>query len=371
MNPMVSLGDRFQGGSLNQVQAVGDRVIKSYRGSISRGMEKLQQEAQWLNAVPPDLTNRYPFAFPTVLKFESKATTKSYLSQLHLTKIDRPTITKSILLGEIDSETACRATALALDFLVEQVYPLRNDIADPNTIYRSYHAKRIALARKYLRRLPYLQPLLGAAELRVNGITCPTINQFLAWLDANNSKVFKSQVLTAMHGNLHCDNILFKPEVSLDSQDDISLIDPRGDLLGPAHYDFAKLLITLEAYYDEIHYGGFEVNSRLNGRAFDIEIELDTRFNPVYEALLGAVQPYVSRFAQLEDVDPTEFVSIIWTTQCIHILSFSFYHAYRLDTHPDRILAFFAIFALISRRLIGSRGRKISYDFQESRLEIE
>jgi hypothetical protein len=217
-------------------------------------------------------------------------------------------------------------------------------------MYAKYHSQRLSLARKYLRRLPYLAPILDASGILVNGIHCPSVNQFLAWLDTYSTKIFLSGRAVAMHGNFHLDNILIDKTQS-PSKQDVTFIDPRGDFLGSPHYDIAKLLITLEAYYDEIHYDGASVKLRQIGRFCEVGLEVDESCSPIYTQCLLAIKDYLPKFAAIEGLSSSQLLFAIYTCQCIHILSFCFYHAYRIDASPSRIKAFLAIFALLVRRL--------------------
>lgn len=364
----MNLIDDFAGGSLNEVVAIDDRVIKRYKGSLDRGPEKLREEYQWLSVIPGDLRTRYPLAFPVALGFHGGSGLEG--TELHVSLIPRTSITKALLRDEITGTTAARYIGLSLRFLEEELYPLRGGSLTPRDLYSRYHAARIALARKYLRRLPYLAPLLDAGGLRVNGVECPSINEFLSWLDAHAEDVFVGGRLVAVHGNFHPDNVLIDLNEPPSAQA-LTFVDPRGDLVGPAHYDLAKLLITLEAYYDEIHYGGFELEARAVGRFFDFHIDIDRSHDAAYQECLKAAAEHLATFAGADGVADDTFLLAVYACEIIHILSFCFYHAYRADTDPNKIRAFLAILALLVRRLflMWENGRVLPFPVHRLLLE--
>lgn len=344
-----SLSSSLAGGSLCEVLAEGGTIIKRYRGPIARGKEKLIREYEWFKAIDPKIALKYPTLFPKALKLLSN--TEHGETELHLSRLPRPTLSKAILNREINGNDAAAALSGALDLLIKVVYTMRQGNTDPVKGYRSYHAERIALARKHLRRLPYMQPILDASELVVNGAVCPSLNQFLAWLDAKNTEVFVSSRLCAFHGNFHLDNILYDSQSKdlLDQQ--LSFIDPRGELLGFAHYDFSKVLITLEGYYDEIHYEQCRVVGKVRGNAYELNLEVSKDYDAVYSAGLEVLLSRLSAFANVEGVSPSTFVRMVLASECVHILSFAFYHAYNPGAIPNRIRAYIAVWALLCRRL--------------------
>ncbi len=348
MEPTVI--DSLAGGSLCEVLAVGDTVVKRYRGPIARGKEKLIREHEWLCAVPTDVARCYPTLFPRPVKLISNA--ERGQTELHLTKLNRPTLSKAILSAQLTNVDVAAALQSAFDLLINVVYPMRRGSIESAKGYRSFHADRIALARKYLRRLPYMQPILDANEIIVNEVPCPSLNQFLTWLDAKNTEIFISRQLCAFHGNFHLDNILYDQSSSDPLSQRLSFIDPRGEMLGFPHYDFSKVLITLEAYYDEIHYGKCAVLGKLRGSAYELQITIASDYDEVYVTGLKVLGQQLQTFAHIEGVNPEQFVRMVLLSECIHILSFCFYHAYNPGTVPNRIRAYVAIWALLCRRLL-------------------
>ena len=358
--------DEFAGGSLNDVVALEDRIIKKYSGQIDRGFEKLHAEYQWFLKIPPKLTKELPYLFPQVLDFKYNEQSV----ELHMSRILRIALSKAILQGIISPDKAQSFLDISFDTLLNRIYTIRQGTIIAKIGYIQYHSNRLALARKYLRKLPYMYPILNSAEIIVNGISCPSINQFLSWLDLNAKEIFISEKVKSIHGNFHLDNILIDLNGN-PNYDKITFIDPRGDLLGYPHYDIGKLLITLEGYYDEIHYGGYKVKSKIRGNSYDIDLEINQEKSYHYQNCIKSIVSRIDEFSKVEGVSIPEFLWLIYTTECIHILSFCFYHAYRLDTKPDRIQAFIAVFALLARRLLTMwDDSQTPQDINENRLKV-
>lgn len=338
--------DGVAGGSLNSVRIEANRIIKSYDGLLERGYEKLRQEYNWLNALPEALSAS--FAKP----IELRDTGRGGAIELHLERVQKTAVTKAILSQALRPVDVAATVSYALSFLIDKLYPLRGDTWQANAVYERVHRSRITLAKKYLRRVPYLLPILECTSLRVNDVECPSVNKFLRWLDDNVPTCFVECKVVSFHGNFHLDNVLVTIPPLPTGSDAPVLIDPRGDLLGPAHADVSKLLITLEAYYDEIHYGEFRVDHRPSGREYIINLVVSEQYDEHYRAGLTVARDRLEAFADSEGVNREQFLRSTLVTECIHILSFCFYHAYRSDSNADALRAYIAVFGLLARRLM-------------------
>lgn len=365
----MSIVDDFTGGSLNDIIALEDHIIKKYTGSINRGSEKLRAEREWLIAVPTNLREKLPLLFPKIIDFKAEPNLNS--TELHVSRIPRISLSKAILYGLITPEKARLFLDTSLKVLLNELYPIRNDKIQPIMGYNLYHSKRLALARKYLRRLPYMLPILNAARITVNGISCPSINRFLSWLDSNARRIFVSRTLVAVHGNFHPDNILIDINRDNPSNFDISFVDPRGDLVGYPHYDIAKLLITLEGYYDEIHYERYDIDTKVRGNSYDLNLQINEQMSSHHQNCLLSVIKWIDEFTKSEKVTIPQFLWSVYTAECIHILSFCFYHAYGPNAEPNRIRAFIAIFALLAQRLFDMWASHTPLDIPKVRLSIK
>ena len=338
--------DDVTGGSLNSIRIDGDCVVKSYSGTLDRGYQKLKAEYAWLQCLPPSLIES--FAQPIQLRDDSSRKT----IELHLRRLQLTAVTKATLGGTLSAADVGEIVTTSLHFLLERLYPVRSDKWRGFALYESFHHKRITLAKKYLQRIPYMGPVLNCKEIAVNGVSCPSVNQFLLWLDRNHHKIYADCNVVAIHGNFHLDNILVTIPWSKNEICEVKYIDPRGDLYGPPHADLAKVFITLEAFYDEIHYGRFTLEHARQGARFAMNLQISSEHDAHYLSGLAAAVSFIERYAHTEGVSVRQFLRAMLVTECIHILSFSFYHAYRADTDPNRIRAFLAVFALLARRLM-------------------
>lgn len=359
----------FRGGSLNEIYVYENKIIKSYKGDIDRGFEKLRKENDWLNKISHILKDKFPYSLPTVIDFVDDK--ENNITELHLEKLPRQSFTKLILLdNNLDLSIFERKLDITLTFLIEHLYPIKKANMSPYDIYIVYHANRLALARRYFKTIPYISPILSASSLEINNISCPSINEFLAWLDAKAKDIFTSSNLFTYHGNFHLDNVLIS-NTSDFGMNAITLIDPRGDMLGPAHYDYSKILISLEGYYDEIHYEKFNLDYTKKGKIFSMNIDINDDKKDYYIRGLNVLLKYLDKFSKLESTDTKKFIIATYTSACVHILSFIFYHAYRETTPPNRIRAFFCLYALFAKKLMDMYNNDISVEISNKRLQIK
>ena len=359
----------FRGGSLNEICVCENKIIKSYKGNIDRGFEKLRKENDWLNKISRILKDKFPYSLPLVLDFIDDK--EKNLTELHLERLQRQSFTKLILLdNDLDISVFEKKLDITLTFLIENLYPIKKENMPPYDIYVLYHANRLALARRYFRTIPYISPILDATSLQINNISCPSVNEFLVWLDAKAKDIFTGSNLYTYHGNFHLDNVLISKEPDFDINA-ITFIDPRGDMLGPAHYDYSKILISLEGYYDEIHYEKFNLDYTKKGRIFSMNIEIDDDKKDYYIKGLNILLKYLDKFSELENVDKEKFIIATYTSACVHILSFIFYHAYRETTPPNRIRAFFCLYALFAKKLMDMYNNGVSIEIPNNRLQIK
>lgn len=345
--------DDVTGGSLNEVRFEGDRVVKSYSGSLERGYEKLRAEADWLAG----LSGSARALFAPLTDFRESAGPRR-VTELHLERVRRIAATKGVLAGTIGGKVVSEVVDRSLSCLLSDLYPIRADKWSGDQVYTVAHRPRILLAKKYLRKLPYVAPFFECSKLEVNGVDCPPVDRFLVWLDGHAREIFRPANVVAVHGNFHMDNVLV--EIPWQQGGGITFIDPRGDQLGPPHTDISKLLITLDSYYDEIHYGHFAVSTTRDGSRLRVNLTVHDEFHEVYRAGLRALKGRIADFAACEGVETSQFRRTVFVTQCIHVLSFCFYHAYREVPVVDRVRAYLAICSLLAKRAMDLSERPSS-----------
>ena len=362
--------ENFRGGSLSKIIVHTDRVSKIYSGELSRGSEKLKEEYRWFKEFPTSLTLKYPMIVPKVIDFIERDFPGGSHAELHLERLHRISMSKSILQGLITPERVLRYLDKSLSFLCKKLYPVRTEAMSAEELYDRYHRDRIAMALEYLRRIPELSSIINAEKIMVNRIECPSVSEFIRWLDDTYSQIFINCRVVAMHGNFHPDNLLIKPEYFA-SYNNITFIDPRGDLLGPAHYDFAKLLLTLEAYYDEINYGLFNVRLKEDGNTTKIAIAIDKKRFDIYSRCIEIIGEYVDLFVQSELCDIERFAPLVGIVECIHMISLCFYHSYRANGSLKITQAYLAIFSLLARRAVEAIKTRQGVSIPTKRLELE
>lgn len=335
----------FLGGSLAEIVPFPDRILKKYNGTISRGTEKIINEYKWLELLPAELKGT-SLIFPDVLSFSQNVEMSN--AELYISRIPRYTLAKSILQQVISTKDVRERLDKALNVLFHQIYTLRQGQISPQSGFVHFHRDRINLALKHLLTLDYFREIFDAHTVIVNSTPCPTIPEFLSWLDEKKDKIFTTQNLYSIHGNLQFDNILIEPN----DKSAVSFIDPRGDMLGFPHYDFAKLLTSIESYYHEIHNGLFQLQSIMSSTQYVIDLSIDQSFSFYYSECFDVMNDWLPIYANLEGAEIFDYIHIINVVHCIHILSFCFYHAFRAEKHPDNIKAYIGVFSLLARRIM-------------------
>lgn len=337
----------FYGTSLSLIDVGENKVIKKYTGDIYRGYEKLRNEKLWLEKIPARIKKQYPFCVPDILSFHES----EKKIELHLSLIPRIALTKGILKGKIDNQQAVLFMENAISLLTEIIYPTRNTRSSSDAIFQQYHSSRLFFANFHLQKISFVHDIFSANKIIVNGIECPSIFEVVNQISTRSSIYFQESCLVAFHGNLHFDNILVNINDSL-SIDKVTLIDPRGDLIGPPHYDFSKLLLTLEGYYDEISYNGFRINNFTNSTEVEIDIDINTEYSEIYKGCLKTLMLKLKLFSEIENISEEQFYLSSMVSEWVHVFSFLFYHYNKEPENINKILAFIAILALLGRRLM-------------------
>lgn len=336
--------DRPEGGSINEIRFERDSVVKSYSGSLERGYQKLREEYYWLSSLPGHLAQ----CFTRPVRYLDLADPR--LVELHLVREPKIAVAKGVLKGELNESQLEEIVRCVLEFLSKELYPVRTARMNGRSVYERYHRNRLLVATEYLRKHPVFGEPVEAAELVVNGESCPSVARFLDWAEENADRCFSDTRLVAMHGDTHLDNIL--TDVGWTGSPELTFIDPRGDLTGPAHYDFAKLLKALEGHYDVIHYGMCSVGFRGDDARYELFLDVERSFDGHYARGLAAALDNVEAYADAERVSVPDFMKATLFAECCHVLSFSFYHAYAPEPNHDRVRAYLAVFALMARRLM-------------------
>lgn len=342
------------GGSLSTIAFLDHEVHKSYCGPLTRGYDKLRKEYEWLQGALESLGSLVPRA----LALEETPRPRSIL--LRLERLQKVAVAKAMLSGLLTPGQVGAVVDTLFDSLTTSVYPIHTAHWTGSQIYDTCQRERINLARRYLQEIPYVWAFWTATSVTVNGIVCPTVSEFLGWLASNRSAIYRDSRVWAFHGNLHLDNVLVGVPFDTNGVPDIAVIDPRGDLLGPVHSDLAKLLITLEAGYDLIHYNRYSIELESELDNYNVTLRLSPELNVHYAEARSRALAWTPHLAEMEGVAEDVFLHAVHVTMCVHVLSFCFYHAYRADAVPSRVRSYLATFALLARRAMRAPGHPVA-----------
>lgn len=342
ITPIRSNLVRPEGGSLNATHTTRHEFVKSYDGKIPRGFEKLRREFHYLTELPPSVAAH----FSRVTAFHDDQ--QKHSTELRLERIRHPALAKAILRGIITPGRVKELLSAILSFLINDLYPIDSGESSGTNLYRKFHGTRLTHAFVLLTEIPEIVELVTAPQLNVNGLTCPSMRETILWLHKESADLFHDSRLVHAHGDTHLDNMMVTTQGPLD----FLLVDPRGESLLPAHYDFAKLMKALRAGYHPIHYGFYEIRTNPTSSNPRIDLYVDHSWNEHYRAGLSVLLSYLPAFADAENVAESQFSRAVQIAELAHVLSFSAYHAHRPEgCDINRVTAYLAIAALLARNL--------------------
>lgn len=357
----------LRGGSLAYVRDKGTLFEKHYSGPLLRGHQKLELEHEWYKAVTSLAYGRYPNLFPQTFLGELDHESKS---SLFIEKLPGVTITKLALQQQLSVPRAEIWFDIATHLLVDVIHPLRMSFGIDAPLEKHYW-RRLELAEPSLRNTPELNFLFAEPDIYINGIKSPSLGRLIRLLTSTKSKsILSSSQQVAIHGNFHLDNILISHH-GPPSPATVSFIDPRGDLLGPASYDIAKLMTTLHAYYDEIHYDHYLMSVSTVGMQTQVDLKISPAVNELYSRLLGRMKDMIGYYASMSRKSYDQFLHEIVIGELIHIISFTYYHLNRLDFQLSRVKAYCVVACLLGRSVESILDGTFSdSEFFDRRLEI-
>ncbi len=355
--------DHLVGGSMSDIRETATWIVKSYSGGLARGHQKLIEEHRWLSSLPRAIHQRSGILFPDSRIVVDSSSAKT---ELYIRKLPKITISKAIHCNAIDAVQAGEWADCALGLLFAQVYPIRSANTSKNEIVIQ-HARRLAFARGVFEKNLRFSNLCNKDYIVINGLTVMGLNNIEEQLLNKFSHFLRPGMTFAIHGNLHFDNILIEPDAS-PHHDAITFIDPRGDLLGPLHYDSAKLMTSAHSYYDEIHYGYFEISRTENGEyLFSVRPYQEQS----YKTLLEVGRARIIDYAALDKVTVDEMLSATLVCEALHTFSFAAYHASRTSPNHDRVEAYLLIAALLADKAMRFAGTPAIAEAYVSRLLLD
>lgn len=364
----VDTFNRLKGGSLSKLIDGGHFIVKHYDGYIERGHEKLAREFQWINNIGAELGDTWPTLVPRVSFFQLDG--KKRVSILTMEKVRRESLTKLIRSGRVGGDVPRKWLNLAVDHLFDHVYPIAS--TERAAFPPDQHLERLAIAERFLRLHGRIARLFDA-NLVVNGIPVPNLDQILRYLrsDAVAADLANFPDVT-FHGNFHADNVLVDASEA-PSQGGITLIDPRGELCGPAYYDISKILCTTRAYYDEVHYDAFSLADHGRG-SYSLAMSPGPgsfRAHDVYgdfrSDLLGKILG--GRYESMMG-NPDRLIRSSLICQVVHSISFSFYHVSKDNCSIDRVIAFLLIAAMNVREFVEADERGDLYGLMSKQVVL-
>jgi hypothetical protein len=334
------------GGSLNTTDYDESRglVVKRYDGPIPRGHDKLYAEAMYLDELPPHAAAHFNRRVSFAHRVGQPPTTT-----LELERHSLPAVAKALLSHQLTPSRTGQIVREMTRILLTDVYPVAQAIRPGREVFGTYHAARLS-AVPALASVPALAPMCTARSLRVNGVSVPNLHQIATWLRAAGPKAFAgSHTLVRAHMDSHLDNVL----ASTDGAVRVIFVDPRGDLIGPAHYDFAKTLKSCRSVYHEIHYGLFDLDHTVSAGECRVGLHVSDAYAAHRREGLHALIGSLGDYAAAEGLSVAAFVRAALVAELVHVISFSWYHANRPEgINARRVRAYLALASLLARRLM-------------------
>ncbi|HEX6461677.1 MAG TPA: hypothetical protein VFZ58_00195 [Candidatus Saccharimonadales bacterium] len=172
--------------------------------------------------------------------------------------------------GECTAFELSNLLATIYDRLLEDLY---HEIPGPkNALQRlDYIPLTIDRLKETRQQLPdnhFLQTIIGADQLMIDGVSYPGVTKTLR--RAQSFLEHEAVPATFNHGDLIFQDMLVDPVSK-----DFCLVDPNGDSVGYM-YDIAKTLLCLETSYDMFYHGEYSLETDLSNRNVpEITIRLD------------------------------------------------------------------------------------------------
>lgn len=310
----------FVGGSLSTIYQYGDIVIKEYAGKDPRGYEKLKKEVYFLQNLPPQVSNHFPKVLEVIDEKEYFAFSTPFYKNL-------PCLSNSFM-GTQDITLLWNRLKNILSYMDTHVYSLNNQPPTDDFIQNSQFY-RIDKAVYVLSNLNFYSKLTQNQYLYFNGEKLINIKRIISLLkNYDTYQLISPKTVSFFHGNFHPANILANDK-------DFILIDPRGEYLGSKDYDMSKMYAHLLIRYDEIHHDMFELVKH-NFNSFSLYYNKDNtgkRYNYIHNCFID-YEMGVSNESQ-------KWLKKIRLLAAFHIISFSSYHARKINPCADRVMAYY------------------------------
>lgn len=260
--------------SFNRVEVDADgRLRKS-----SKHVDKLKQECDFLNCLPPELGVYFPRVFGP---FEAANGIGRFDSEFYA----YPCVSELFLHWDLHEEV-WRKLFSRLETILRS-FKKHTAQADEKLLRELFIQKNLARHQAYLAWLQTNDPSFFAAiqkPLKINGTACRPFAEIQQHWTSFLEEKLSARSQTVMHGDFCFNNILFEPSVGL-----VKLIDARGSLdgktasiFGDQRYDLAKLLHSAVGGYDFFVNDYFALNEVEGG--FDYSLK-ESSASPIVRRL--------------------------------------------------------------------------------------
>ena len=295
------------------------KIMKIVRKEVdSQGLEKLNNEIQWLTQLPLDL-KKY---FPEIIRYEVNENNAFYEMKYY----EFPNLRDIIYKQENSPDDIALFIEKLLFWINDNLYSRVLGNADLNWIIEKHFKRffeRISIIEQNSNRL---KQIISFERIEINNKEYQNLPYLMRDLIQMPDlyKIISPKNLSMIHGDLHPQNIL------VESMTDFRFIlaDPRGELEGSDfYYDLGKIWHSFNGKYDLLHTGSFDMKQ--SGDSFLIQFQ-DRSIVEAYDEVLKKLIPRLPIiFNTLSDKD---FFLKIRLNEVFHFASVSLFH---LDNAND------------------------------------
>ena len=218
------------------------RVRKSAEG-VAAG--KLSNEITWLKALPEEVEAYFPRVLDSGTEAGSSWFEMPYISQMSLRK--------AAMTGLLSAKSILTTVAEIIQFFETNFYSSKLGPPPSDWLFQTHFSRFHSRRAESERRSPLLRTLFHQETVVINGRKYRNLPELVDVLQGDGGlrlDVTPAE-LTAVHGDLHFQNILLGQQLGLSGA---VFVDPRGELNGSdPFYDFGKLLHSVNGLYDFIH----------------------------------------------------------------------------------------------------------------------
>lgn len=238
-NISKSLSTNLVGGSFASLSK--QTIVRKKAGP--EGIEKLKNEAFWIDDLPPTIINK----FPAILDKQFKSTGGFF----DMAYYPFPSLRSQLVSGQLSADEFLEIISNILDFMFNDLYPRRIGKFSQER-FKESHLGRIIARIDVPSPDQYFDRMRGNETIVVNGKPFQTWKTEREWISANMdafTAAYCPEQSHLIHGDFHLQNVLYDYEGN-----NFILADPRGELDGgDIFYDMGKLWHSLNGLYDFIH----------------------------------------------------------------------------------------------------------------------